>query len=155
MPEPERVVGKRILIVDDEPGTRDALKLLLALDAHQVKEAANGKEACYLFVPGDFDLVITDYSMPEMRGDELARTLKCLVPSLPILMITAYAAQVWSRDNPVDAILPKPFTLGELRRTIGDLLAPEGSRIRGAMPALQSDPQVRAPDAGRLELGSG
>lgn len=118
-----RVLNKRILLVDDEPSVRQALRLLLALDQHTVTEAGNGKEACRLFTPGSFDVVITDYNMPEMRGDELTRTIKCLVPSQPVIMISAYAPQVWSPENPVDALLPKPFTLEQLRQTMAALLA--------------------------------
>jgi CheY-like chemotaxis protein len=121
-----RVKAKRILLVDDDPRVRQTLKLLLRLEGYTVTEAANGKEACHRFAPGDFDLVITDYSMPEMDGSELARTLKCLVPSQPIMMVTAHAEQAWRDDNPVDVILDKPFAIDDLRRSIARLLL-EGS----------------------------
>lgn len=117
-----KVTRKRVLLVDDEPAVRAALKLLLSIDEHTVTEASNGREACLMFAPGDFDLVITDLAMPEMKGDELARTIKCLVPSQPILMITGFPGELWSRDNPVDAVLIKPFTIAELRQTIADLV---------------------------------
>ena len=112
--------------MDDEPGVREVLGLLLRFDGHKVVEAANGREACLLFAPGDFDLVITDYTMPEMNGDELARALKGLVPSLPILMVTAYAKKVCGLDNPVDAVLEKPFNVAALRKMVSMLLHSEG-----------------------------
>ena len=56
-----RVFGKRILVADDEPSVRDALKLLLAIDHHQVTEARDGVEAFDLLSSGEFDLLITDY----------------------------------------------------------------------------------------------
>jgi CheY-like chemotaxis protein len=112
------VTGKRILVVDDEQAVRDTLRVVLRFEGHTVVEAANGREACLIFAPGDFDLVITDYNMPEMKGDELARTIKCLVPSQPILMLTAHAAEVCRTENPVDAVLEKPFTLAALRQMI-------------------------------------
>lgn len=117
--QPGITYGKRILVVEDEPGVRETLKMLLQLDGHKVVTARDGMEACHRYTPGDFDLVITDYSMPEMKGDELARTIKCLVPSQPILMLTAYAAELSNADNPVDAVLEKPFTIEALRRMIG------------------------------------
>lgn len=121
-----RTIGaKRILVVEDEKGVRETLKMILRLDGHSVAEAANGREACLLFAPGDFDLVITDYAMPEMKGDELARTIKCLVPSQPILMLTAFPGQV-EGENPVDAILEKPFELATLRAKIASLLQMAG-----------------------------
>ncbi|SPE50624.1 Histidine kinase (fragment) [Verrucomicrobia bacterium] len=127
--EPEIVRGKRILIVEDETALREALKVLLGCDGHQIVEARDGKEACLLFTPGDFDLVITDYAMPAMNGDELARTLKCLVPTLPIIMITAYARLLCTKENPVDAILEKPFTISALRRIVAAVLRSEPENI--------------------------
>src|SRR6266404_981046 len=113
---------KRILIVDDEPGVREVLGLLLGAEGHEIVQACNGREACLLFAPREFDLVITDLSMPEMNGDELARTIKCLVPSQPILMVTAMTEAVCSPENPVDAVLEKPFSSAELRKMVNLLL---------------------------------
>jgi CheY-like chemotaxis protein len=131
--QPDKTPPQRILIVDDEPTIRETLKLLLRFDGHSVTEAANGREACLAFTPGDFDLVITDHTMPEMNGDELARTIKCLVPSQPMLMLTAHAGKVCSADNPVDAVLEKPFTLSALRQML-KLLCGAQSRKAAAVP---------------------
>jgi CheY-like chemotaxis protein len=117
----EPLGAKRTLIVEDDPGVRETLKLLLRSLGHTVTAARNGREACLLFAPGDFDLVITDYGMPEMNGDELARTIKCLVPSQPILMLTAQPGRFRCPENPVDAILMKPFGIADLRRTMNAL----------------------------------
>ncbi len=119
----QEVTGKRILVVDDDAAARNVLKLLLLLDGHMVFEAESGQEACWLFTPGEFDLVITDYAMPGMNGDELARTLRCLVPSQPIIMLSAFVGNLLSDDNPVDAILGKPFTLTDLRLVISSSLS--------------------------------
>ena len=121
MPQPVNRT-KRILVVDDDPGVRQVLCLLLGAEGHTVIEATTGREACLLFTPGDFDLIITDYSMPEMNGDELARTVKCLVPSQRILMLTAYSGEVCGADNPVDGVLEKPFAIAALRQMIALLL---------------------------------
>jgi two-component system response regulator MprA len=114
--------GKRILVVDDEPAVREVLSVLLRADGHTVELAKNGREACLRFAPGDFDLVITDYAMPEMNGDEMARAMKGLVPSQPILMLTAYAGEVCGAQNPVDGVLEKPFAVAALRQMIRMLL---------------------------------
>ena len=129
---------RRLLLVEDNPRVREALKLLLRLDGHIVTEAENGRDACLCFTPGEFDLVITDYAMPEMMGDELARTIKCLVPAQPLLMITGQAAPPRNCDNPVDAILLKPFTLAELRQTLTNLLGP--AEAPAPMPSLTPAP---------------
>ena len=114
---------KRILLVEDQPAVRGSIALLLSLDEHTVAEAADGVEGFALFRPGGFDLVITDFDMPRMNGDELARKIKQVCPAQPVLMITAYAERLGGSDNPVDAILSKPFQLDELRGAMAGLLS--------------------------------
>jgi CheY-like chemotaxis protein len=116
-----RVVGKRILLVEDDASARKSIKLLLLIDRHTVAEAENGQEALDCFAREPFDLVILDYAMPEMRGSELAAHLKRLAPSVPILMITAYLEKLSDPDKPVDAVLGKPFGVVELRQAIARL----------------------------------
>jgi CheY-like chemotaxis protein len=115
--------GKRILLVDDEPGIRGSFRMMLELDDHTVTEANNGAEALDLFTKGQFDLVATDFEMPVMKGNELAVRIKDLAPRQPVLMITAYERELGDPENPVDSILIKPFTLDALRGAIGMLLS--------------------------------
>jgi len=117
------VRGKRILLVEDQEPVRASLRMILELDDHQVTEAGNGAEALSLFTVGEFDLVVTDFEMPVMEGNELAVRLKLLAPSLPILMISASERARSDVGNPVDALVNKPFTLPELRRALGKLLS--------------------------------
>ena len=124
MTEPGKVSGKRILLADDQQEVRELLALMLGMDEHIVTEARNGREALDLFAPDRFDLVITDYLMPLMRGDELARSIKRLAPSEPVLMITGSAAELGVRQASADAILNKPFGVEELRQAVAQLLAP-------------------------------
>jgi CheY-like chemotaxis protein len=119
---PGTVLGKRILLADDQAGVRQAIKYLLELDDHAVTEARDGKEAIELFRASRFDLVITDYAMPEMAGNDLAAEIKRLIPSQPIIMITAYSLDLVQYANPVDAVLNKPFGFQDLRQTIARLL---------------------------------
>jgi CheY-like chemotaxis protein len=123
MSEPARVSGKRILLADDQPDVRETVRLLLGMDEHTVAEAANGREALELFEPNRFDLVITDYAMPVMRGDELAANIKHLAPSQPILMITGSAELYGGCAAPVDGCLSKPFGFEDLRRAIAELVS--------------------------------
>ena len=60
--------GKRILLVDDESGVREAFRRMLEIDGHIVAEADNGAEALDLFTKGQFDLVTTDFEMPVMSN---------------------------------------------------------------------------------------
>lgn len=108
--------------MDDDQGARESIRLLLNIDRHNVVEAKNGQEALELFHQSILDLVIIDYFMPQMEGCELATQIKLSAPYLPILMITAYVEKLVDTNNPVDAILPKPFGIAELRQAIGRLL---------------------------------
>jgi len=112
---------RRILVVDDEPFVCDAVKMMLTFDGHLVETASNGKDALALFEEGKFDLVITDFAMPAMKGDELAAAIKARSPKQPIVMITAYAEMLQSSGNPltgVDFVISKPFLLENLRDAI-------------------------------------
>ena len=115
--------GKRILVVDDESSVRNAFRMILEIDEHTVTEANNGVEALDLFTKGKFDLVITDFEMPVMKGNDVALRIKQLASSQPILMVTAYVEELADVENPVDSILNKPFTLDDLRRAIAKLLS--------------------------------
>ena len=113
--------SRRILVVDDEPCVCDAVKMMLDFDGHEVETASNGKEALALFKKGKYDIVITDFAMPEMKGDELAAAIKAQAPEQPVVMITAYAEMIQSSGNAmksVDFMISKPFLLENLREAI-------------------------------------
>jgi len=116
------MVGKRILLAEDEPGVREALQLLLSVDRHEVTVAKNGKEALDLYRPHAFDLVITDFAMPEMQGDELAARIRKQAPCQPILMATAYAEDLGRSRRRVDAVIGKPVGFSDLRRIMAEIL---------------------------------
>ena len=112
---------KKIMVVDDEPLVCEAVKMLLEFDGHEVVTAGNGSEALALFEQGRFDLVITDYNMPGMKGDELALALKARRPGQPVIMLTAHAEMIKTTTVPltgVDQLVSKPFQLADLRAAI-------------------------------------
>jgi CheY-like chemotaxis protein len=121
--EKKRISGKRILLVEDDQGTRESIKLLLTIDRHEVIEVAGGAEAIERAHSQPFDLIIVDYFMPGMRGNQVALCIRDIAPSLPILMITAYLEKLVDSDKPVDAVIGKPFAIEELRRAIAELLS--------------------------------
>src|SRR4051794_35114704 len=111
MPAPV-IPSKKILVVDDEPFVCDAVKMMLAFDGHDVQTANSGREALDLFDKGKFDLVITDFSMPSMKGDELATAIKTRSPKQPVEMIIAYGKIFQSWGPPlsgVDFMISNPF----------------------------------------------
>jgi len=99
--------------------------MLLKFDGHLVESAPGGEVALALFEPGKFDLVITDYSMPDMSGDQLAVRIKQRQPDLRIIMATAFAEELKGSDKlaaNIDFILDKPFSQTELREAIRRVL---------------------------------
>ena len=129
---------KRILLVEDEESLRACMRMMLEMEGHQVTDASNGSEALNLFTLGEFDLVITDFEMPVMKGNTLAVNLKLLDPSLPILMVTASARARREPENPVDALLNKPFMVADLHCALEALLS--------ARPEPVGHTSVAAPD---------
>lgn len=122
---------RRILVVDDEPFVCDAVKMMLTFDGHIVETASNGKEALAIFQEGKYDLIITDFAMPTMKGDELAAAIKARSPSQPVVMITAYAEMLQSSGNPlkgVDFVISKPFLLENLREAIAKVTPPVSAK---------------------------
>jgi CheY-like chemotaxis protein len=110
-----------ILVVDDEPTVCKAIQMMLKYYGHDVQVAHDGAAALALFEAAQFDLVITDYLMPEMKGDELVTRIKKRRPAQRIVMVTAFAEDFLSLGKPtggVDLVLNKPFSLEELRAAI-------------------------------------
>ncbi len=91
----------RILVADDNPSMRAALRLVLeGAGPWEIVEAANGEEVLDLARTQTFSLVILDLAMPVMDGITTARVLTERYPNLPILMHTLY----WSRRVAVEAL---------------------------------------------------
>ena len=140
--EPVDVRGRRILLVDDDKPLRDIVRLMLELEGHNVTEAVDGAEALRLFTMGVFDVVITDFEMPRMKGNELAAAIKLTAPSLPILMITASERAMRESANSVDALMHKPFTVTELHGALKKVLS-----ARPAPAQRETVPNMERPSA--------
>src|SRR5260370_161816 len=81
----------RVLIVDDEPSMRVALKSLFQSNGHETVEATSGSEA--LAHLDGVDAVITDYSMQHMNGIQLLQAIHERDPSLPVMLLTAHGSE--------------------------------------------------------------
>lgn len=117
----KKTMTRRILVVDDEPYVCEAIKMVLEMDGHDVVATYNGADALALFQSQPFDLLITDYSMPGMKGDELAAAAKAHKPSLPIIMISAYVEKLTGEGTPlrnISELVAKPFRLDEIKQAI-------------------------------------
>jgi two-component system, OmpR family, KDP operon response regulator KdpE len=126
----------RILVVDDEAGIRKVVRDALERGGHDVETAADGAEALARFEEGAFDLVITDWNMPELDGFELVRRVR-KSSAVPILMLTVRQQErdkVRLLDAGADDYVTKPFGVAELVARVGALL--RRRQARGEAPAL-------------------
>jgi DNA-binding response OmpR family regulator len=106
-----------VLIVDDEKTVCNSCKRILTQEGYMVDVALSGEEALNKVKGNGFDVVITDWKMPEMDGLELARRIKKENPNIAVILITGYP----SIETSIEAIrsgisdyVPKPFTPEEL-----------------------------------------
>ena len=116
-----------ILLIDDDPGIRDSLTLMLRTAGHTIESAANGRAGLELAVRTPFELVITDVLMPEMDGAEAVRALRALPQPPKILVMTGGAVlgadlMALAGDYGVDASIAKPFRPKELFAVIDRVL---------------------------------
>lgn len=115
----------KILLIDDDPDVRTALRRALALDGHDAVEALDGQDGLDLLHDGEPDLVILDVMMPRIDGIEACRRIRAAGMTTPILMLTARAEtndRVAGLDVGADDYLIKPFALAELRARVRALL---------------------------------
>jgi CheY-like chemotaxis protein len=113
--------GKKVLVVDDEPGLRMTIGANLELEGFEVVEAASGAHALELIAKQPFDLVLSDIRMPGMNGVELFRRIRTLRPEMPVVLMTAFALEGLVQDalrEGAFTVLPKPFAIDHLVRAI-------------------------------------
>ena len=119
------VRGLRILAAEDEPNIREILGIYLTEEGHTFELAAEGAEALAKFAKGRFDLLLTDYSMPNMSGDRLAAAVRAIDPKIRVALLTGFGSQM-PQGAPlrleVDAIISKPFTFESLRQGIAEAM---------------------------------
>jgi PAS domain S-box-containing protein len=118
---------ERILFVDDEPALVDMTKQVLERLGYLVTGRTSSIEALALFQarPDDFDLLITDLTMPKLTGEDLAKKILSLRKGLPIILCTGFSAKFTeerSKENGIGAFVMKPLVLADLARTIRECL---------------------------------
>jgi nitrogen-specific signal transduction histidine kinase len=124
-PPPKRFA--RVLFVDDDPNVLESASNLLTACEYQVATAQTVAEANDQLARGDYDVLLTDLTMPECTGWHLARHAKELWRDKPVILVTGWGLQLDAtqmKEGIVDGVLTKPFTLDELTRTLDNLPRP-------------------------------
>jgi len=116
--------GKRVLIVDDDADMRLSLKLALEMAGYAIEVAADGREALVIQKQRPADILITDIFMPESDGFEVIDAVRRAFPQTRIIVVSG-GARLAKREYlldaalmDVDAVLPKPFDVETLLRTL-------------------------------------
>ena len=118
-----------ILVVDDSVTARNHIsKVLTNLGIENITKATNGKEAVAILNENFFDLIVTDYNMPEMDGKELTKYVReqSQQKTIPILMVTSEATHshlAGVKQAGVSAMCDKPFEPNEVKSLIKKILS--------------------------------
>ncbi|MFC1773100.1 response regulator [Pseudomonadota bacterium] len=118
----------RVLIVDDSFTSRRIMRQMLErMGIEQFSEAENGREAIELIETEFFDLIVTDYNMPEVDGEQLSQFIRnqSTQQSVPVLMVTSEtdtSRLAGIAQSGVSAVFDKPITVETLRETIQRVL---------------------------------
>ncbi|KRV51105.1 two-component system response regulator [Wenjunlia vitaminophila] len=141
----------QILVVDDEPAVREALRRSLHFEGYQVHLAGDGLAALDQIAAAPPDVVLLDVLMPRMDGLTTARRLRASGSAVPLLMLTArdtVGDRVTGLDAGADDYLVKPFELDELLARVRALLR------RSALNAAPDTRDVLAFDDLRMDVAS-
>ena len=134
--------GIRILVVDDEPAIRRALRPPLLELGFQVAEASRGEEALQALRAAAYDAVLLDINMPGIGGIETLKRIRAFAPRLPVLMLTVRDQEedkVEALDMGADDYVTKPFSTRELI-----------ARIRSAVRRVRAPAR---PEDAPIEIG--
>ncbi len=118
---------ERILLVDDEESIAKLEKKRLERLGYEVTPFTDSLAAFEAFkaTPGAFDLLVTDMTMPNMTGDQLARKVLSVAPNLPVVICSGFSERMddeKARSLGIKGFLGKPVLLSEMARTIRTVL---------------------------------
>src|SRR6476660_10339717 len=94
----EQASGYTVLLVDDNPDYLQATRLLLERDGHEVLTATNGTEALTLLPQHKVDLLLLDYFMPGMTGEQVVTEIRKFDPYVQVILQTGYASEQPPRE---------------------------------------------------------
>lgn len=122
-----------VLVVDDEPTLRNALRRYLAKQGHKVASAGSGREALGLLKQGKFEVMLLDIRMPGLSGIDLVPEALHIDPDLAILMLSAVtdatSAAICMQRGAMD-YLTKPIELSDLSRAVQSALRRRGTLLQ-------------------------
>ena len=118
---------RHILVVDDDPAIREAVRRFLSRNGYEIVTASDGTEALDVLARrgGNVDLLLTDLTMPGMGGRALITRARADYPALRVICMSGYAEREASHTEeatPLASYIEKPFSLGTLGRLVRSTL---------------------------------
>ncbi|NWF56204.1 MAG: response regulator [Syntrophaceae bacterium] len=113
-----------VLVVDDEFGVRESLKMILK-SYYEIHTAADGEEALGILKERKFDLITLDLNMPGLSGIETLRELRKIDDEVPVIMITGYGTQKDEKESlkyGARDFICKPFNISQIISVIDRIL---------------------------------
>lgn len=141
------VVGRQILVVEDDDGIALPLVRTLSREGYEVLRVAEGRAAIEQATAGEVELVVLDLGLPDMDGLDVCRRLRDLGYDGGIVILTARDGEldrVVGLDVGADDYIAKPFALAELLARLRALLRRSGSRPIAAEPGTTAPPAASA-----------
>ena len=134
VPEAPRGAGEHVMYVDDDPAMLLMVERLLQHAGYRVTALDRPREALARVSaePAAFDLIVTDFNMPEMTGIDLAEALALVAPELPVVISSGYLAddmRAAALRAGVRGLLQKEYSLEQLATLVHSVLAE--ARVRG------------------------
>ena len=142
--EETRLVGVRVLVVEDEALLRDMLADALTLARAHVTAAQDGSVAWRAWQAGAFDFVLSDHRMPDCTGYELLQRIRASGSSVPFILVSGQGLEAMEKElarDPRVRLLPKPFEMPRLLALMAEIAGGKRSRaslqkgLRATMPA--------------------
>ncbi|MBN8681060.1 MAG: response regulator transcription factor [Chitinophagales bacterium] len=128
----------RILLVEDEVGIRDTVKLNLELEGYEVVATGNGRKALEYIQHQHFDLLLLDVMLPDVDGFTITEQVRLTNTEVPILILTAKDMaqdKVTGLKKGADDYLTKPYNLEELLLRVSNLVR-RSQRVKGEVSDL-------------------
>ena len=116
---------KKVLVVDDDRAILKLMSRIIENSGYNVKSASNAKEALKLIMENQFNLVISDISLPGMSGIELYKKVRNRYESLDFIFMSGYAVDDMDESiiESVSGFFPKPFQIQSVMDTISKILS--------------------------------
>ena len=116
--------GKRVLVVEDDLGTAEAIAAILGDEGYTVDLVANGREALARIALARPDVILLDMMMPVMDGPETSRALQAdrRTSGIPVVVMTVSNQLIPRLEIPRAGVIVKPFVLEELLETVAQAL---------------------------------